>query len=154
MSVFMMYYNTLLYLRWFWVHYIPSLQACLGFSTKLAGLTALELGWLSANLVRGNSVQSSGLYSLNPSGSCSVGRPFIHKPSTCPQSTVYSSPCNGGTWQYAGFNGKWHMWVEKMLLERYAVVWCRISIFAITHPPNPYPHVCRRHLILFWRPPE
>ncbi len=26
-------YNTLVYLRWFWVHYIPSLQTCSGFST-------------------------------------------------------------------------------------------------------------------------
>ena len=55
------YYNTLVYLRWFWVHYIPSLQTCLGFST----LPALELGWLSANLVWSNSAQSSRLYSLN-----------------------------------------------------------------------------------------
>ncbi len=27
------YYNTLVNLRWFWVHYIPFRQTCLGFST-------------------------------------------------------------------------------------------------------------------------
>ncbi len=67
------YYNTLVNFRWFWVHYIPSLHTCVCFSTfplnrsstKHSGLPDLELGWLSANLIWGNSAQSSRLYSLN-----------------------------------------------------------------------------------------
>ena len=31
---------------------------------------------------------------------CIVGRPLLHKPSTCPQSPENRSPCRGGTQQY------------------------------------------------------
>ncbi len=37
---------------------------------------------------------------MNPGFARIVGRPLLHKPSTCPQSTENRSPCRGGMPQY------------------------------------------------------
>ncbi len=48
---------------------------------------------------------------------CIVGRPFTHKPSTCPQSTVYRSPGSGGTRQYKHLYSKRDHWSRLERIE-------------------------------------
>ncbi len=34
---------------------------------------------------------------------CIVGRPLLHRPSTCPQATEHRSPCRDGMRQYVNY---------------------------------------------------